>query len=105
MGTGGTHTHAASTEDKHIVLTLIKEEETCRLEKTVCVCDGDLQRKLSDAASLNSLTHLLKVFLSALMSCVLLSMCPFCVCVFAQAYTHKFESWGVCMCIHNGGCV
>lgn len=38
MGTGGTHTHAASTEDKHIVLTLIKEEETCRLEKTVCVC-------------------------------------------------------------------
>lgn len=32
------HTHAASTEDKHIVLTLIKEEETCCLEKTVCVC-------------------------------------------------------------------
>lgn len=41
MGTGGTHTHAASTGDKHIVLTLIKEEETCCLEKTVCVCDGD----------------------------------------------------------------
>lgn len=43
MGTGGTHTHAASTEDKHIVLTLIKEEETCCLAKTVCVmaiCSG-----------------------------------------------------------------
>lgn len=61
-----------------------------------------LQRKLSDAASLNSLSHLLKVFLSALMSFVLLSVCLLCVCVFAQAYTHKFQSRGVCMRIHNG---
>lgn len=38
MGTGGTHTHAASTEDEHIVLTLIKEEETCCPEKTLSLC-------------------------------------------------------------------
>lgn len=37
MDTGGTHTRAVSTEDKCTVLTLIKEEETCRLEKIVCV--------------------------------------------------------------------
>lgn len=55
MSARGTHTHAASTEDEHIVLTLIKEGETCRLEKTACVsvCTDDLQRKLSDAVSLN----------------------------------------------------
>lgn len=52
-GTGETHTHAASGEDMHIVLTLIKEEETCGSEKIVnvcvcvCVCDGDLRRKLT----------------------------------------------------------
>lgn len=79
-GTGGTHTHAASTEDKHIVLTLIREEETCRLEEIVCVCDGDFQRKLNGTAFLNSLSHLLKVFLSALMSFVLLSVCLLIVC-------------------------
>lgn len=33
---GGTYTHAASTEDEHIVLTLIKEEETCCHETTLC---------------------------------------------------------------------
>lgn len=33
-----THTHAASTEDEHIVLTLIKDGKMCCLEKIVCAC-------------------------------------------------------------------
>lgn len=55
MSTRGTHTHAASTEDEHIVLTLIKEGKTCCLGKTACVSVSadDLQRKLSDAVSRN----------------------------------------------------
>lgn len=32
-----THTRAVSIEDERTVLSLIKEEETCRLEKIVCV--------------------------------------------------------------------
>lgn len=39
-----THPRAVSTADRHTVLTLIKTEETCRLEELVCVggvCDGD----------------------------------------------------------------
>lgn len=71
----------------------------------VSVCAGNLQRKLNDRASLNSFSHLLKVFLSALITFVLvLSACllSVCMCVFAQACTHKFKSWGVCMFIHNG---
>lgn len=104
-GTGGTHTHAASGEDMHIVLTLIKEEETCGFEKIVsvcvCVCDGDLRRKLT----LNSLSHFLKVFLSRLMFFVLLSVCPFCVCVCLHRRIPISLSLGVCMCIHKGGCV
>lgn len=79
------------TEDKHFVLTLITDVETHRLERTVC--DGDLQRKLREAASRNSLSHIF-FFFQTLWNLFLL-----CVCVCVSLHRHIPIRIGLCVCV------
>lgn len=81
-----TQPRTVSTADRHTVLTLIKTEETCRLEELMCVagvCDGDFAGE-AERCILPLLCP--KGLLSALMTFVRLSVHIFVhVWMFAQA--------------------